>query len=142
MALKLIPEPTFKATVLVPVAGAKPAPVVFTFKYLGEQARIERDEASAKEVKDLREEMGIPEGSEKLSAMLEAGQLTIEQINAFTRALRDTRPAQVMTIATGWDLSDPFNEESLAQMFDSYAGAFEAIWDTFREQIGVQRTKN
>jgi len=31
--LKLNPEPTFKAKVLVPVPGAAPAPVEFTFKY-------------------------------------------------------------------------------------------------------------
>lgn len=142
MALKLIPEPTFNATVMVPLAGRKPAPVVFTFRHLGEQARIERDQEAAKTVAALREEMGIPPSEEELAAAIDAGTITVEHVNAFSRRLRETRPAQVLTIATGWDLVEPFNTDNLAQLFDSYAGAFDAIWDTFREQLGVQRTKN
>lgn len=142
MALKLIPNPTFKAKVLIPIAGGKPEPVEFTFKHLGEKARIERDEAANAKLADIRKELGIPDTQDEISAMVEAGALTAEDLNKYTAALRAVRPEQVMSIATGWDLADKFDEENLALMFDSYQGAFEAIWDTFREQLGVARTKN
>lgn len=52
MKLKLKADPTFQATVNIPIAGGKPAPVVFTFKH---RTRDEHDAFA----KDWASEEGV-----------------------------------------------------------------------------------
>ncbi len=100
---KLQASPTFIATVKIPVAGAAPSPVDFTFKH------HTRDQFNA------------------LMAQLPKMEDDIEV---------------VLTIASGWELADPFNADTLKELDQNYIGSLRAVLDTFLRENGQARLGN
>lgn len=41
----------------------------------------------------------------------------------------------VMSMAVGWDLEDPWNEESIGRMLEQYAGSGIAIWVKYIQEL-------
>jgi hypothetical protein len=50
--------------------------------------------------------------------------------------------AFVMKIADGWDLDDPFTEESLLKLEDENPGSLVEIGSVYRQAVAEHRTKN
>jgi hypothetical protein len=48
----------------------------------------------------------------------------------------------VLKIANGWDLDDPFTEETLVQLQNEHPGALEAVTAIYRGAVGEARVKN
>ncbi|MYM25782.1 hypothetical protein GTP46_24445 [Duganella sp. FT135W] len=48
----------------------------------------------------------------------------------------------VLKIANGWDLDDPFTEESLLRLEDENPGALAAIAQKYRQSVAEVRVKN
>lgn len=48
----------------------------------------------------------------------------------------------VMDVALGWDLDDPFNEATVAQLLSSYIGAFQPILDKYMDELVQAKQKN
>lgn len=89
--LSLKAEPTFKAKVLIPVAGDKPAEVEFTFTH---RTKTELQ----KFVKDIdNRKVGLSDADLLLS------------------------------LATGWDLSEDFSRENVELMVQMYHAAADSI---------------
>ncbi len=101
--LTLTPDPTFKAKVQIPMAGAVDAPVMFTFKY-----------RPASELRTLGEQ--------------------------FEKA--DDVEAQIMLIASAWDLDDEFNAQNVGLLVDQRPGAAAAIIATYFKEAWGSREKN
>jgi len=98
----LTPNPTFKATVMIPVPGESAAPVEFTFKHK-----------------------------------------TRDQYNEYMASIEGKSYAEiVMDIASGWDLSDPFDKDSIEKMTQNYIGSGMVVFDTYVQELTAARTKN
>jgi len=50
--------------------------------------------------------------------------------------------SRVMSMVTGWDLEDPFNEENVRTLLDNYLGASVAIFRVYVEQMTRARLGN
>lgn len=91
--LKLVADPTFSAMVKIPVPG-KPEPeeVLFTFKH---RTRTQLDEhfMAIGKRNAATGEGGIP---------------------------RDQEVKDIMDVATGWDLAEPFTAENVGTFLDNY----------------------
>lgn len=48
----------------------------------------------------------------------------------------------VMECAVGWELSDPFNQESVSELNEDYMGAADAIIDKYIEELTNARLGN
>lgn len=48
----------------------------------------------------------------------------------------------LMDIASGWDLEDAFDKDSLGKMIERYMGSANAILDTYLKELMGARTKN
>jgi hypothetical protein len=48
----------------------------------------------------------------------------------------------VMAMATGWELSDPFNEESLGVLCENYVAAPHLIFEKYLDELTKAREKN
>lgn len=97
--LKLISDPTFKASVSIPVPGKGAVPVEFEFKHR-----------------------------------------TVSALNAFLADGKDIPDVDyVLSIASGWEFTDPFTKKNVATLLDSYAGAARAIARTYIEELTGQK---
>lgn len=97
--LVLAVAPTFKATVGIPVPGAKDTVAVeFTFRH-----------RTKSQLKQWREGLD-----------LEVDGITAEH---------------VLDMATGWDLDDPFDAESIGQMLEVYPGSGIAIFVRYATEL-------
>lgn len=118
--LSLALNPTFKATVMVPVPGAEPSPVVFTFRH--------------KTRREMAAFLSARKGDDK---EVDRGNLP-ELVDAAVK--RDVE--MVMDVAAAWDLDDEFNAESVTRMIDLYEDAAGAIIRTYAEENAGQKAKN
>lgn len=100
--LKLKPDPTFKAKVLVPIPGGESQPVVFEFKH--------------KTRDDFRKWIDRP-----------AGESDVQEI---------------LAIAVGWDLADPFDAEHVGLMVQNYYGSPMAVVQAYIEELTKARQGN
>lgn len=98
----LVPAPTFKAVVTIPVPGGKGADIEWTFKHRT------RDQ--------FRELMDTLEGADDIDL------------------LKD--------IASGWDLDDPFDDDSLDKLTQNYPGAARAVFAKYIDEMTAARAKN
>ncbi len=108
----LTPKPTFLCAVDIPLHGGGVAPVEFQFKH--------RTKA---EFKEFYEALKQPEALEGAS-----------------EGPQDTD--LLMDIASGWDLDEPFNAESLEKMAQNYIGSPQAIISAYFTELTGARVKN
>lgn len=100
--LKLQPEPTFKAKVLIPIPGSEPGEVEFTFRHRGRK-----------------------------------------ELATFGEAMTGRSDADlILDLASGWDLDDEFNAETVAQMVEKYFAAPDAIWRAYIDELTKAKEKN
>lgn len=163
MATKIIlgkrPGP-FKATVMIPIVGAEPAPVQFTFKYrtrkeyakliddtIAEakaQAAAEIAAAQARAVEEkaaaeAKKESGDTDGEEVVDQKPAAAAPNFEQvIGQSVEADADW----VLLLAEDWDLAEEFDRESVITLLDMYGGASHAISAAYAGAINQGRTGN
>lgn len=68
---------------------------------------------------------------------------TKSEFQAFVEALRDRDDVDViLDIASGWELDDAFDKDSISKMLDSYIGAARAIIDTYLLELTSARLGN
>lgn len=100
--IKLLAEPTFKANVAIPVPGAEPAEVGFTFKHR-----------------------------------------TADELLKWVDACKDKKDAEsIAGMVVGWDFDDELNKKNIERLCQNYMGAAKAIFSTYFDELGGQRTKN
>lgn len=59
-----------------------------------------------------------------------------EQFKEFVDGMADRQPVELLLdIACGWALDDPFDAEHLAKLNDNYLGAFQAVLDTYFNEL-------
>jgi hypothetical protein len=87
----LTANPTFKAKVNIPIPGASPEAVEFTFKHRTKDEYLDW-------AKNL-------EGKDEVDMILE--------------------------MASGWELADPFDRESIEKLTQSYLGSARAIFEKY-----------
>lgn len=57
--------------------------------------------------------------------------------------LGDSEDVEVITtIASGWDLDEPFNAENVERLVDNYIGAAKAIFETFISELSAAKLGN
>lgn len=118
----LNPNPTFPATVLIPLPGADSQPLQFTFKHMGRLQFAEFIKSlDAARVSDVEVQ-------------------TLESVSAEVGLNADV--GFIMEVVGGWALQDEFNEANLRILLDSYYGASRAILSTFIEALTVAKAKN
>lgn len=111
--LALNPSPTFSAKVLIPVAGAEPAPVVMTFRHRTRKALAELTaRVKASEALDEGHPDKIPES------------------------------AFILDCVTAWDLDDPLTAENVDRLLDGHHGAGAAISVTYYLTLSQGRQGN
>lgn len=96
-------SPTFKAKVLVPIAGAKPAEIEVTFKHRTRDAFKEFVESLA----DRNDDVDV-----------------------------------ILDIASGWDLDDAFDKDSLEELTQNHIGSARAIIEAYMGELTSARVKN
>ncbi|MGY3265799.1 phage tail assembly chaperone [Lysobacter sp. HA35] len=97
--LKLIPDPTFAATVSVPIPGGT-ADVRFTFRY--------------------RDRVAVTQWADESRDMDDA--------------------SAIRSVAEGWDLDDPFDQDNVARLVQAYPGAAREVLTRYvRELAGIRQ---
>lgn len=68
---------------------------------------------------------------------------TRDQFREFLEALEGREDAAVlMDIASGWDLDDAFDADSVEQMIQSYMGSAHAVLNAYMAELTGARVKN
>lgn len=68
---------------------------------------------------------------------------TRDQFKEFVESLADREDVDViMDIASGWDLDDAFDDNSLDALTQNYIGSARAIIETYMSELTSARTKN
>lgn len=68
---------------------------------------------------------------------------TRDEFEEFMTALKDEKPDDlVLQIATGWDLDEPFGQESVDKLTQNYMGAGLAIWTKYVAELTKARQGN
>lgn len=66
-----------------------------------------------------------------------------DAFKAFVESLSDREDVDViMDIASGWDLEDAFDRDSIELLTQSYLGAARAIIEAYLAELTAARTKN
>lgn len=107
-------SPTFKAPVTIKIPGGQIAEIMFTFKHRT------RDEFKAF-MESLKPADAAPgedpsEGREDVELLLD--------------------------IASGWDLDEPFDADSLGKLSQRYMGSAQAVVQAYFDELTGARTKN
>ncbi|USE78906.1 phage tail assembly chaperone [Cupriavidus gilardii] len=114
---KINPNPTFTATVTIPVPGGKPEKLKLTFRHKS------RDQA-----KDYFDRI-----AKEAAEAIESGKT--DDVARERRALEE--------IVAGWeDVDQPFSGDALEQLLQNYHGAATAILDTFTTELNLARRGN
>ena len=111
---QLDPSPTFVANVEIPTHGGNLAEVGFTFKHRT------RDEMFA-----FRDSLKTPEAVD--DEEVKPGPTDVEVI---------------MSVASGWDLDEPFDVKSVTKLVQNYIAAPIAILTAYYAELSGARTKN
>ncbi len=131
---KLEPAPTFEAHVPVPVPGARPERIRFTFK-----RRNKKDFLAW-----LAKFVSNPTAPGAVAAQdAEAAAVAVASGVAEAPALtEDNELATTMDIVCGWELTDPFDEENVTKLLQNYLGSGNAIFLTYLRENGQARLGN
>lgn len=116
--LKIKPNPTFPATIIIPVPGSDPVPVRVEFRYLKRS-----------------EQADIFDGPGEDAELQKTTRASVLQ--------RDTELVQ--RLLSGWSEDDTgaeFSPEAVAEMIDVLPGAASAIVRGFFDAISEARTGN
>lgn len=112
--LKLVANPTFTASVPVPVAGGEAVNVEMTFKH---RTRKEWDEWIA--------------ASKAASEADPPAAVTIDdEVKSF------------MDIVVGWELEEQFNKDNIALLLQNYYGAGHAAVRVYSSELWNSKAKN
>lgn len=95
-------DPTFKATVDLPVVGQKPVPVEFTFKWMDRKSLGQFHENRRKFGADFMKKVEDGEQGSDLAAFAIAFEVP-----------------QLKSIIAGWDIEEEFNDENLQTLVES-----------------------
>ena len=110
----LTPKPTFACVVDIPLHGGATAPVEFQFKH--------RTKA---EFKEFFEGLKLP-----------------ETVDGEPKQDGPQDSAVLLDVASGWNLDEPFNAESLEKMAQNYMGSPQAIVSAYFAELTGARVKN
>ena len=68
---------------------------------------------------------------------------TRDAVNKWIEESKDFTEAEtIRSVATGWELDDPFNDESIEKLCQNYAGAGLAVIETYFNELRGARAKN
>lgn len=130
-SFKVAINPTFKASVKIPMIGRDPLVVGFTFKVMDrrELARLfdkwkEQNLELAKEAED-RKEAGDP--------------LTLEEWTEREIALQST---QVKDVVVGWGFAEEFNDENIEALVSTSVSVTDVIISEYNEAYNRARQGN
>lgn len=118
---RLNPNPTFNASVPIPVPGDDVQDLVFAFKH-----------------------MNRVKFAEFLKSLDQAGENKVDQDTTKEPAEigLDSDVKFILEMASGWELKDEFNAENIRTLLSNYFGASKAIIQTFIDALTVAKAKN
>jgi hypothetical protein len=68
---------------------------------------------------------------------------TKSQLDEFIKTRAEKSDADsLMDMATGWDLEDEFNQESVALLLENYIGAAVSVYRAYIDELVANRSKN
>lgn len=128
---KIAVNPTFKATVQVPVVGGDPLPISFTFKSMDRLALAktfdswkEQNLAMLKEAQEM-EESGTP---------LNLAEWTEREMKVQVSQLKD--------IVVGWGFEDEFNDENIEALVATSVSVTDVIIEQYNDAYQRARSGN
>ncbi|MBD1554712.1 phage tail assembly chaperone [Pseudomonas typographi] len=122
--IKIAPNPTFDAQVMIPRVGSEALAVKFTFKYLD---RLELAEFLDKQRSD----------GDRLLADSE-GRSTLEQ----AKAEIEVQIEHLREIVASWDFDDELNDDSLRSLATTFSGSPDAVLKAYYEAYRQARLGN
>lgn len=125
VSFSLNPNPTFKATVHIPIPGDgdQTQPLEFTFKHKN-RTEFAKFMQALDDVKFVDKEVTSIDTDAKVQEGL------------------DIDVGFVMEIAEGWALSDEFTKENVTLLLQNYFGASNVIVSTYVDSLLAAKTKN
>lgn len=142
---------SFKHTVSIPVAGGEPDTLELTFRYRTRtelaQFSDEHNTASRARIDALMDRAGIPSSAAALKKKAKAPEAPAELPKPpgeadFAAAINQSHVEYILGACEGWELSDPFNAESVLQLVDRFPGAAGVIADAYNAAIKDGRQGN
>lgn len=128
--LTLKAPPTFKGKVQIPVAGGAAMEVVLDFKH------------RTREELDLHLAAARARVAPPVAAAPVEGQDAPVEAPKRREITMDDEVADVMDVATGWDLDEPFNAENVRTMLNNYHRASWAIGMAYMVELTQAREGN
>lgn len=88
--------------------------------------------------------VGIPvAGGSPVDVEMTFKHRTRQEFGEWLKSLEGKERTQaVMECVEGWELSDPFNEESVHTLNDNYMGAANAIVEKYLQELSAAKVKN
>lgn len=123
--IRIAQNPSFKATVLIPIVGSEPEKIEFTFKY--------RDRL---ELAALFDEWNRNR-KDALAAL--GDQPSLSEVVAADAA---QQAQQIKDLVVGWSFDDKFDEKNIASFVKSCQGATEAVVDAYQGAYNQARLGN
>lgn len=118
----LNPNPTFLATVLIPVPDADPQPLQFTFKHM--------DRLQFADFLKSLDAAGV-------------GKLEVQFLEVPPAEIGlNADVGYIMEIVSGWELKDEFNAANIRTLLSNYFGASKAIIQTYIDALTAAKAKN
>lgn len=108
---KIIPAPTFKAVVSIPVPGGEPQELPVVFKHKGKKALTEFNDAMQKADQQQDKEKALKDEADLLFGLIDS-----------------------------WEADEPLNRENFDALLDQYMTANSAIYMAYLESLmGAKR---
>ncbi len=130
------PPKTFKSTVDIPLLEGGFAQVVFDFKYRTRKEFAEYVDKFIKEASKLE-----PKKS-KSQAKDTAAETKVKTLADILNDEDEANVTYIMENASGWDLDDSFNKDSIKQLITEYPSANIAFGEAYALALTKGRTKN
>ncbi len=82
-------------------------------------------------------------GSEPAEVQITYKHRTREQLKQLFDEIKDMKDAELIeAIASGWDLTEPFNRANIETLLQNYHAAARAAWNTYLDELAGQRQGN
>lgn len=114
--ITLTPPATFSAPVEIHMPGGKVGEIEFKFKHRTKSA-----------IKELLATFAAPAGADDEA---KAAFVAPEDVDV------------IMDLASGWDLDEPFNRETVERMTEVYVGSAQAVINAYLSELSGARVKN
>lgn len=118
-------NPTFNASVPLPVVGGDPVKVEFTFKYLDRTALANFQQSRFDFASSLSEKFG--EGA---------------KMGEVAKSAIDYEFDQLKAIVADWDIDEEFNDENLRAFVESSSQTVAAVVDAYMDSYQAARQGN